>query len=371
MGSLVSVEFTNRTLRGKIDIAKFWTLSAPVVTSPLTISATTQRLSQVLRLQSPLPSAVLVSMSQKPSQSRSDTSSTYIRATNETATIGVVSAGLTDSPKYPNAWSKIREYIREPAAEFLGTMILVIFGCGGNCQVVLSSSTAVTASAKGEFLSLNFGWAVGLALGVLVSGGVSGGHINPAVTLALASLRDFPWGKVPYYILAQLLGALCGGGIIYANYYHAINAYEGGPDIRTISGTGGLFGTYAADYMTSASSFFSEFLASSMLIIAILAATDKRNGPIGVWVVPLTVFTAVLGIGLALGMETGFAINPARDFGPRLLTAMVGYGKDVFTFRNQYWLWCPILGPILGMQVGGLVYDLLIYTGSESIVNKP
>lgn len=303
------------------------------------------------------------------SQRRSETSSSCTRPVNEAA-VGNIPSDCTSDPQYPNHWSRIRGYIREPAAEFLGTMILVIFGCGGNCQVGLSSNTAVSATPKGDFLSLNFGWAVGIALGVLVSGGVSGGHINPAVTLALASFRDFPWRKVPYYILAQLLGALCGGGIIYANYYHAISTYEGGSSIRTISGTGDLFATYAADYMTSVSCFFSEFLASAMLIIPILAATDKRNGPIPVWLVPATVFMALLGIGLALGMETGFAINPARDLGPRILTAMVGYGKDVFTFRNQYWLWCPIFGPILGMQTGGLVYDLLIYTGSESIVNK-
>ncbi|KAI6114373.1 major intrinsic protein superfamily membrane channel protein [Pisolithus sp. B1] len=303
------------------------------------------------------------------SQRRSETSSTYTRPMNETAA-GVIPSDLTGGPQYPNHWSRIREYIREPAAEFLGTMILVIFGCGGNCQVGLSSNTAVSATPRGEFLSLNFGWAVGIALGVLVSGGVSGGHINPAVTLAVASFRNFPWRKVPYYILAQLLGALCGGGIIYANYYHAINAYEGGSHIRTISGTGDLFATYAADYMSSVSCFFSEFLASAMLIIPILAATDKRNKPFPIWLVPATVFMALLGIGISLGLETGFAINPARDLGPRILTAMVGYGKDVFTFRNQYWLWCPILGPILGMQAGGLVYDLLIHTGLESIAKE-
>ncbi|KAI6042724.1 putative aquaporin 4 [Pisolithus marmoratus] len=296
----------------------------------------------------------------KPSPRHSETSSTYVRPTHE----------VDIGPQHPNKWSSIREYIREPAAEFFGTMILVIFGCGGNCQVVLSSNTAVSASPKGEFLSLNFGWAIGVSLGVLVAGAVSGGHINPAVTLALATFRNFSWRKVPYYILAQLLGALCGGGIVYANYYHAINAYEGGSNIRTISGTGGLFGTYAADYMTAVSAFFSEFLASAMLIIAILAATDKRNAPASVWLVSAAVFMVILGIGLALGMETGFAINPARDLGPRIMTAMVGYGRGVFTFRNQYWLWCPILGPILGMQIGGLVYDLLLYTGSESIVNK-
>lgn len=122
-----------------------------------------------------------------------------------------------------------------------------------------------------------------------------------------------------------------------------------------------------------------------MLIIAILCATDKQNGPPS-GLVPLVLFFSVLGIGLGLGMETGYAINPARDFGPRLLTAMVGYGRagkslhlivavylfsPVFDFRHQYWIWCPILGPILGMQIGALTYDLLVYNGGDSIVNKP
>ncbi|KAI6147149.1 major intrinsic protein superfamily membrane channel protein [Pisolithus tinctorius] len=305
-------------------------------------------------------------MSQKPSPRHSDSSSTYTQPMNETAG-GVIPAGLTDDRQYPNRWSKIRDYIREPAAEFLGTMILVIFGCGSNCQVVLSSNKAVSATPSGDYLSSNFGWAVGLCLGVFVSGS---GHVNPAVTLAFASFRGFPWKKVPYYLIAQLLGALCGGGIIYANYYHAINAYEGGSNIRTISGTGDLFGTYAADYMSSVSCFFAEFLGAAMLLISIFAATDKRNGPTPVWLVPATVFMAALGIGIALSMETGAAVNPARDLGPRILTAMVGYGKDVFTFRNQYWLWCPILGPILGMQAGGLAYELVYSTGSDSFVNK-
>ncbi|KIM67687.1 hypothetical protein SCLCIDRAFT_1189699 [Scleroderma citrinum Foug A] len=272
--------------------------------------------------------------------------------------------------QHPNRWAEIRASIREPLAEFLGTMILIIFGCGGNCQVVLSSNTAVASSPKGDFLSLNFGWAIGAGIGVWVSGGVSGGHLNPAVTLALASVRDFPWTKVPSYCIAQLLGAICGAGIVYANYYHAINVYEGGSGIRTISGTGHLFATYAADYMSSAGCFFSEFLGAAMLIIAVLAATDRKNIPPPTGLIPFVVCLAILVIGITLGMETGYAINPARDLGPRILTAMVGYGKDVFNFRHQYWLWCPILGSILGMQCGALAYDLLIYTGSDSIVNK-
>ncbi|KAG6334700.1 hypothetical protein ID866_4399 [Astraeus odoratus] len=299
----------------------------------------------------------------KPDQRRSETSSTYIPR-NET----VVHTGDT---QHPNRWSSIRAQIREPAAEFFGTMILVLFGCGGNCQAVLSSSTAVSASPKGDALSSSLGWGIGIGLGVWVSAGVSGGHINPAVTLAFATFRDFPWKKVPRYLLAQLLGGICGAGIIYANYYHAINLYEGGTGIRTITGTAGLFGTYAADYMSSVSCFFSEFLGSAMLIIGIFAATDRRNAGPPPGLPPLTIFLTLLGIANSLGMETGAAVNPARDLGPRILTAMVGYGKDVFTYRNQYWLWCPIIGDILGMQMGALVYDLLVYTGPESLINKP
>jgi len=249
-------------------------------------------------------------------------------------------------------------------------MILVIFGCGSNCQVGLSSNPAVASSPKGEYLSTSFGWAVGIGLGIWTCASISGGHINPAVTLALASIRKFPWKKVPSYILAQFLGAMCGAGIIYANYYHAISLYEGGPGIRTISGTAGFFGTYAADSVTAVGCFFSEFLGAAMLVIGILTATDKKTGlPQGL--APLVIFFTFLGIGVALGMETGFAINPARDLGPRILTAMVGYGKAVFDFRNQYWLWCPVLGSILGMQAGALAYDTLLYTGPDSIVNIP
>ncbi|KAH9889971.1 aquaporin [Cubamyces lactineus] len=273
--------------------------------------------------------------------------------------------------RYPNRWSRIREYIREPAAEFFGVMILIIFGNGVDCQVVLSKNPKVAASPFGDYLSLNFGWAVGTALGVWVSGGVSGGHINPAVTLALATFRDFPWRKVPAYIFAQLMGGLCGAGIIYANYIHAIDLVEGGRHIRTVPGTASLFSTYALDYMTSVSCWFDEFLGTAVLLIVVCAITDARNGPPPPGLVPLVLFIMILGIGAALGMQTGYAINPARDLGPRLLTAMVGYGGDVFTFRSHYWLWCPVIAPIVGGLVGTFIYDLLFFTGGESLLNRP
>jgi len=272
---------------------------------------------------------------------------------------------------FPNAWSRVRYQFREAFAEFFGTMILVLFGNGVLCQVVLSSNSNVASTPKGDYLSISLGWGIGVALGVWVSGGISGGHINPAITLALAVTRRFPWKKVPIYMLSQLLGAILGAAIVYANYFHAINLFEGGSGIRTVSGTAGLFGTYAADYLPDSAAFFDEFLGTAILLLCLLAVTDSKNIAPTPGLLPLALFLIISGIAMAFGLQTGFAINPARDLGPRILTAMAGYGKGVFTFRGQYWLWCPILAPFAGGVVGALVYDVFMFTGGESVVNSP
>jgi len=158
--------------------------------------------------------------------------------------------------------------------------------------------------------------------------------------------------------------------VVYANYSHAIDIVEGGRGVRTLA-TAGLFSTYALDYVPNVSAFFDEFLGSTVLIIVILAINDQKNGPPPAGLAPLALFFLFLGIASALGMQTGFAVNPARDLGPRLLTAMVGYGRQVFTFRNQYWIWCPIMGPILGALFGAFVYDAFLYTGEENILERP
>ncbi|KAF7346602.1 hypothetical protein MSAN_01888400 [Mycena sanguinolenta] len=171
-----------------------------------------------------------------------------------------------DSPTvHPNAWFKYRLALREYVAEFMGeyrVAVLIIFGTGVDCQVVLSSVTGVAPSAKGFRMGGRHG------NGVWVSGGISGGHINPAVTLALATFRGFPWRKVPGYILAQVLGGLCGAGIIYANYFHAITIFEGGRDVRTLA-TASLFSTYAPS--------LDEFLGTAVLMVMVLAINDKKT----------------------------------------------------------------------------------------------
>ena len=138
-----------------------------------------------------------------------------------------------------------RSTIREMLAEFLGTLILVTFGCASVAQVLLSGHD------NGEYLSINIGWAIGVTLGVYVAGGVSGAHLNPAVTFALAVRRHFPWGKVFPYCLAQLAGAFVASVIVYVTYFDALQAFDGG--VRQVAGpqgTAGIWATYPQPFLT-------------------------------------------------------------------------------------------------------------------------
>lgn len=257
--------------------------------------------------------------------------------------------------------SRIRKHLREPCAEFLGTLILVFFGTAANCQTVLLSNGT---QAKGDWLSGAVGWGVGIALGVWVSGTVSGGHINPAVTLTQAVYRRFPWKKVPIYWAAQLFGAFIGALLTYALYRNAIDQFEG-KGVRTVPGTAGLFGTFPLDYVTDVVAFFTEFLATIFLVLTVFAATDRNNGPSSPGLVPVAVFFAMVGITAVMGAQTSFAMNPARDLGPRMMSAIF-YGREVFTYRHNYWIWGPIIADFTGALAGATLYDVLIYVGSES-----
>ncbi|KAI0255187.1 aquaporin [Lactifluus subvellereus] len=272
--------------------------------------------------------------------------------------------------RYPNKWAKIREKIREPAAEMLGTMIFIIIGTGVNCQFALSADVDVSPSPKGSYLGFNVTWGCAAALGVWVSVGVSGGHINPAVTLGMAVFRRLPWSKAVTYILGQLIGAWLGALVVFANYSEAINIFEGRNGQHTLK-SAGLFSTYPLAYVSSANCFFDEFIGAFILVFVVFAVSDRSNSALHPSFIPLVVFILVLGIGAAFGMQTGYAINPARDLGPRIMTAMVGYGTQVFTFRHHYWIWGPIIGSCCGGLVAGLVYDLLIFRGPESFINRP
>lgn len=165
-------------------------------------------------------------------------------------------------------------------------------------QVVLSGEEA------GNYQSISWGWGLGVMLGVYASG-ISGGHINPAVTFANCVFRGFPWKKFPVYAVAQTLGAMAASGVVYANYYSAIDAYEGGAGIRTVPGysdtaSAGIFCTYPQEFMTTTGQFFSEFIASTLLMFMIYALKDDGNIGAGN-LTPLGLFFVIFGIGACFG----------------------------------------------------------------------
>jgi MIP family channel proteins len=249
----------------------------------------------------------------------------------------------------------LRGTAREAAAEFLGTFVLIVFGSAVVAQVVLSGQS------HGGYLSINIAWGLAVTMGVYVAGGVSGAHLNPAVTLAVAVHRGFPWNKVLPYMAAQVAGAFTGAAVAFLTYRAAFNRFDGG--LRQVTGekgTAGIFATYPQDFVSTVpDGLFDQMVGTALLIGLIFALTDQKNlAPEG-RVVPIHFGLLVVLIGMTFGFNAGYAINPARDFGPRLFTFVAGWGGDVFRAGNHWW-WVPIVGPLVGGVLGGAVYDRLI-----------
>ncbi len=243
---------------------------------------------------------------------------------------------------------------RELLAEFLGTFVLIAFGAGVVAQVVLSGGT------HGSYLSINLAWGLAVTMAVYVAGGVSGAHINPAVTVALAVRRSFPWAKVLPYSLAQIAGAFAGAALVYLTYREAFIAFDGGT--RLVSGakaTAGIFATYPQPFLSTLGGLVDQIVGTALLLLVIRALGDARNLAPANNLGPLLVGFLVMAIGMCFGFNAGYAINPARDLGPRLFTFVAGWGAEVFRAGN-YWFWVPIVGPLLGGAIGATVYDLLI-----------
>lgn len=245
--------------------------------------------------------------------------------------------------------------VREMAAEFLGTLLLITFGLGVVAQVVLSGG------ANGTYVSINLAWGLAVTFGVYAAAGVSGAHLNPAVTVALAVHRGFPWRKCLPFIAAQMAGAFAGAALVYVTYAEALDAFDGG--VRQVQGaaaTAGIFATYPQPFLSLGGGLLDQVVGTALLVAGVFALVDPRNAAPPAWLVPPLVGALVVAIGMAFGFNAGYAINPARDFGPRLFTALAGWGGDVFTAGGGWW-WVPIAGPLIGGVLGGYAYDLLVH----------
>jgi MIP family channel proteins len=248
-----------------------------------------------------------------------------------------------------------RGTLREGLAEFLGTFVLILFGAGVVAQNIVSKG------ANGSYLAINMAWGLGVVMGCYVSIGVSGAHLNPAVTLAAAVFRGFSWRKVVPYVVAQTAGAFAAAAVVYLVYHEGLNAFDGG--VRQVSGplaTAGIFSTYPQPYLsTFPGGFVDQVVGTAILVGVILGITDQRNGPPPSGLGPVVVGLLVVGIGMAFGTNCGYAINPARDLGPRLFTYLAGWGSEVFRAGNHWW-WVPIVGPLVGGVLGGWIYEFFV-----------
>jgi glycerol uptake facilitator protein len=269
----------------------------------------------------------------------------------------------------------------ELLSEFFGTFVLLAFGDGVVAVAVAglpgSGRTATPTTifmAAGDWLLITWGWAMAVAMAVWVAGGVSGAHINPAVTLAFAVRRKFAWAKVAPYMAAQVLGAFVGAALVFLVYHDAINQFNfiartpksGGQALATYS----IFATFPAGYFHGGyvGPLIDQIVGTAFLLIFVVALIDLRNTAVGSNLAPLGIGLAVAAVGMSYGPNAGYAINPARDFGPRLFSYFAGWGKVAMpgtyhalggpNFTGYFWI--PIVGPLIGGVIGVILYDLFI-----------
>ena len=239
----------------------------------------------------------------------------------------------------------------ELAAEFAGTFILILFGVGVVAQVV--------AGGIGDHDSIAWAWCLGVTLGVYTAARVSGAHLNPAVTVALAAFRGFEWRKVLPYSLAQTLGAFFAALVVRWNYSEVIGKIDPGHTIKTqgifstLPGNGALpVGTWGA--------LRDQIIGTAILIFLIFVLSEARHNPPMANLGPIVVGLVVVAIGMAWGTDAGYAINPARDLGPRLAELITGYGSALKDQNGNLYFWVPIVGPIIGAFVGGWFYNTVV-----------
>jgi glycerol uptake facilitator protein len=238
----------------------------------------------------------------------------------------------------------------ELAAEFFGTLVLILFGNGVVAMVVLFGHGIPGEIVNGGYSNINFAFGIGVTMGIYIAGRISGAHLNPAVTLALAVFRGFSWVKVIPYSLAQTAGAFCASALVFWDYHLQFLKVD-----PNLDHTAGVFTTFPAFPDILSAGLVDQALGTAILVFLIFALIDERNQP-PANLTPILIGTIVVGIGMAFGGMHGYAINPARDFGPRLFTVVAGFKNNGLTDGPAVF-WVPIVGPLVGGVIGAAAYD--------------
>jgi glycerol uptake facilitator protein len=245
---------------------------------------------------------------------------------------------------------KPKPLLPELVAEFFGTLVLILFGNGVVAMVVLFGGGMPGEVVHGGFTNITIAWGLGVTMGIYVAGRISGAHLNPAVTIAFAAFRGFPWRRVLPYCLVQTAGAFVAAAIVYWEYRPAFHKVD-----PLLDHTAGIFTTFPAFPQVPFAGLLDQVIGTALLLLLIFAISDERNMQPGN-LAPLLIGLVVVAIGMSFGGLHGYAINPARDFGPRLFTVIAGFKNNGLT-DGSHAFWIPIAGPILGGIIGAAVWD--------------
>jgi glycerol uptake facilitator protein len=233
----------------------------------------------------------------------------------------------------------------------VGTFVLSRFGNVLVAMVVFFGHGVPGEIVNGGYTNITLAWGLAVTMGVYVAGKISGAHLNPAVTVAVAAFRGFPWSKVIPYSIAQIAGAFVAAALVFWNYHPAILRAD-----PQLDHTAGVFTTFPAFPEVLSAGLLDQIIGTALLLMMIFAITDERNQPPAI-LTPLMIGLVVVVVGMSFGGMHGYAINPARDFGPRLLTVVAGFKNNGLT-DGPLVFWVPIVGPIVGGLIGGFVYDM-------------
>lgn len=245
-------------------------------------------------------------------------------------------------------------FLAELVAEAFGTFVLITFGTGVVATVTLFGRGTPGEVVNGGFTNITIAWGLAVTMAIYLTARISGAHLNPAVTVSLAAFRGFSWSKVVPYCLAQIAGAFLGAALVYLNYRPAFLRMD-----PALSQTAGVFTTFPAFPDLPMAGFLDQVIGTALLMLLISALSDEQNIAPPSWLGPLLVGLVVVLVGMSFGSMHGYAINPARDFGPRLFTAVAGFRNNGLTDGTNQFL-VPLVAPLIGGLIGAGSYELCI-----------